>query len=245
MIWAYKAHGLTRKEIAETMGVKPKYVAVYEKRIKEKVSILAEQGIILDGSPAEILFENQIEEIFEAAQLKNLPRKTVKQAQFLQDSSAHAINKKESDTQRRMRSRLGIRRKQDALIFTRQCTPEELDSFEKVEQNSIPASVMKLKWKYDYCLATGEGTIEELASLELILRSYGIILITPHINKLNAKTGLCQRAMVEDTVIVLKDGEKIDYPNPKFVEKTTNEDGEVERVYIIEGKYNSKRRREQ
>ncbi len=243
VIWAYKAHGLTRKEIAKTMGVKPKYVAVYEKRLKEKIDKLTEQGIIFDGSPAEVLFENQVEEIFEVEQLKNLPRKTVKQAQFLQDTSTHAINKKESGAQRRMRSRLGVRKKQDAYVYTRQCTQEELDSFQMEASNRPPNDIMKLKREYDYFRQTGEGSVELLASMEVILRSYGVLLFSPNINKRNAKTVICQRAMTSEAVVVVKGDEQIDAPNPKFIEATINEDGQIERVYIVDKKPPKRKKR--
>ncbi len=235
IVWAYKATGLSRKEIAKEMGVNSKYVAVCEKRIKEKFKELNKQGIIFDGSSVDVLIENQVEDIFNEEQLKNLPKKTVKQAQFLQDSTTHTVGKNESEAERRMRTRLGVKKQRDNT-FIRKCTQEELDSFQTEESNKTPKDVMRLKARYDYYWATGEGSAEEMANLEIILRSYGVIIYTPHVNKLNAKTGLCQRAMVSDTVLVVKDGEKINYSNPKFVEKTTNKDGEVERVYIIEGK---------
>ena len=93
---------------------------------------------------------------------------------------------------------------------------------------------MKMNREYDYYLATGSGTTQELATMEMILRSYGVILLTPHINKLNAKTTLVQRA---DTVVVVKSGEEsiLNGHNPKFIESTTNEDGVVEKIYTIQG----------
>ena len=88
-----------------------------------------------------------------------------------------------------MRSRLGVKRKNDAYIIVRKCT-EERKRFNTQSSQEIPPHIMKMNREYDYYLATGSGTTQELATMEMILRSYGVILLTPHINKLNAKTTL-------------------------------------------------------
>lgn len=232
-VWYLKSAGLDRKEIAEELNTNFRYVAVCERRIKRKIEKLNAQGILIDGSTD---LSNAIEEIFNAEQNRVLPQKTVNQAIFLQDLTAHSLGRRESEAERRMQYRLGIKKKKDNVI-TRKCTQEEMDSFQnEVAAQRIPQSIMKMKQNYDYFLATGEGDTEDMGRMETILRSYGVLYFTPHANKLNSKTGFCQRAMVSDTVIVVKDGESLDFPNPKFIESTTNEDGEIERVYIIEGK---------
>lgn len=225
----YKSLNLSQKEIANEMGVSTRYISSLTRRIKTK-------ALKMNINISEILppsMANEILECFEEDCNKAIPKKTIRQAQFLQEKSTHMINTNETAAERRMRNRMGMRKKKDAYIFTRKCTEEEMASFTKQENQQPPLHIMRLKREYDYTLATESHKTEELATMEVILRSYGVILHTPHVNKLNSKTGACLRA---DTVVVVKDGENIDFLEPKFIEKTKNEDGDTERVYVIQGK---------
>jgi transcriptional regulator len=229
-VFYYKMLGMKQKEISKELGVASRYVSVLLRRIKTKATKL---GINLE-EVGEIPMD-EIMQCYLEDQLRTIPKKTVKQAQFLQEKTTHLLRtSKDTPAERRMRSRLGVKRKNDAYIIVRKCTEEERKRFNTQSSQEIPPHIMKMNREYDYYLATGSGTTQELATMEMILRSYGVILLTPHINKLNAKTTLVQRA---DTVVVVKSGEEsiLNGHNPKFIESTTNEDGVVEKIYTIQG----------
>jgi hypothetical protein len=228
-VFYYKTLGLGQKEISKELDVASRYVSIIMSRIKAKAEKL---GIDLEDDETPM---DDIIQCFTEDQLRAIPKKTIRQAQFLQDKTAHLLRtSKDTPAERQMRSRLGIKKKKDAYIIIRKCTKEELDELRSTTPQMIPQHIMKMKREYDYLLATGSGTTQELATMETILRSYGVILLTPHVNKLNSKTTLCQRA---DTVVVVKSGEEsiLDGHNPKFIESTTNENGEVEKIYTIQG----------
>lgn len=241
-----KHKGLSRKEITDKLGVQSKYVSVLEGRIKNKLKKLKENDVLLDGSMPTIeeLFatSEEIEDIFQEEQERNLSKLTVNQAIFLQDSSAHTTSDKKSTTsERMMRSRLGLKKKKDEVVV-RKWTDEERKEYITQKNNmdhsdDIPSHIKKIHQEYVYCLRMDAGKDEEMAIRELILRSYGIIYKTPYINKRNSKTGLCQRA---NNVIVTKGEERNYLPaNAHFIETTKNENGELESVWTIEGWFNT------
>jgi transposase len=195
-------NGLKIKDIAKELNTHEATIRKQLKRIKNKVSRLEEQGIQVE--------QPDIQELFDTESNRSLPKLTVTQAQFLASSESMACKSKRSYE---MRRRLGV--KPDVQV--RKMTQEELeqaritmrphkeDPLKEIQKNPKLAG-----YELEYRSLSEDGCtdLEYMASLEVILRAYGIIYRTPYINKLNKTTSIAMRAKEEGfNITVVKPGE--------------------------------------
>jgi len=220
-VYASICRGASYRETADKLGIKRDTVKKYWKRIKQKIQALEEKTDL-----------DVIMDIFEEESNRTLSKNhTVKQMQFLTQSKSMHLSKNISPA---MKSYFK-KRTRDITVIRRQMTEEEREFYSNREpqmprEDLIPKSVMSLERHYRYLLRDPSASVEELASMEVILRAYGIICLTPAINKLNAKTTKALRAKQEGYVpILVKPGEgKLLPQGSRFLESVKNEEGSRE-----------------
>jgi len=222
-IFSLRAKNISFKDIAKELGCKPDTVKKQWKRIKAKAYYLRDNNM-------------DISDIFDAENSRSLPsRLTVNQARFLANSKKMSCRQK-SVKERVMNHRLGIT--SAPKVTTRQMTEDEIAALDITPSEMLPPKhilkMMKRYYEYDY-----EDDLIEQATVETILRSYGLLYKTPAVNKNNRKASMILQASSQDKqVVIVKPGEEGLLPREaKLVEIVENDSGEVDyRIYLVPGK---------
>lgn len=242
--------GLTPREIGDKIDRNRRHVNVVIDRIKKKIGEMESNDMIIDYSDNTFHLDvpnDEIREVFEEEQNRNI-KMTMNLAKYLQNSDEMISKKKGSltSTERVIRSRLGVKSKEKELV-TRKWTDEEREEFMEVwherqkirkEKLNIKKDIYKTLRIYEAEMYAGSRDTERMASYERILRSYGLIYKTPYINKLNAKTGTCLRAVSSGKKVVIINDEDRDLlpQDAKHVETSTldENEGTKESVWIVD-----------
>lgn len=220
-IFSLRAKNISFKDIAEELGCKPDTVKKQWKRIKAKAIHLRDNDV-------------DINDIFDDENSRSLPsRLTVNQAQFLANSKKMSCRQKSSSTKRMMNKRLGIT--SAPKVTTRQMTEDEIAALDITPSELLPPKhilkMMKQYYEYEY-----EGDLIDQATVETILRSYGLLYKTPAVNKNNRKASMILHASSQDKqVVMVKPDEESHLPREaKLVEIVEDDLGKVDyRVYLI------------
>ncbi len=224
-IFSLRAKNISFKDIAKELGCSPSTVKVQWHRIKAKAKYLRDNDI-------------GINDIFDAENSRSLPSQlTVNQARFLANSKKMSCRQqKSSSTKRMMNKRLGI--SSAPKVTTRQMTEEEMAEIEITPSEPLPPKhilkMMKRYYEYEY-----EDDLIEQATVETILRSYGLLYRTPAVNKNNRKASMILRASSQDKqIVIVKPGEEDLLPREaKLVEIVENDIGETDyKIYLVPGK---------
>jgi|GEM_PF-2209833 len=210
--------GATFREAADELGIKKDTAKGYWKRIKSKIQKLEQSDLDL------------IMDIFEEETNRSLPKNhTVKQMQFLTQTNSMHLSRKISPAMKSYYKK----KTEDLVVVRRQMTEEEREFYANQKhqrEDLIPRDVIKLERHYRYLITDPNSSVEELARMEVVLRAFGVICLTPAINKLNAKTIKALRAKQEGyNPTVVKPGEgNLLPPGSKFLESVRNEEGNSE-----------------
>ncbi len=226
-IFSLRAKNISFKDIAKELGCKPDTVKKQWKRIKAKAYYLRDNNI-------------DISDIFDAENSRSLPSQlTVTQAQFLANSKKMSCRQKTSND-KRIRNRC-LERALAPKTTVRKMTEDEIAALDITPSTSselLPPKhilkMMKRYYEYDY-----EDDLIEQATVETILRSYGLLYKTPAVNKNNRKASMILQASSQDKqVVMVKPGEEGLLPREaKLVEIVENDSGEVDyRIYLVPGK---------
>ena len=211
--------GTNYREIADDLGIKKDTVKGYWKRIKKKIKKLE------DESDLDVIMD-----IFEEESNRSLAKShTVKQMQFLTQTNSMHLSREMSPAMKSYYKK----KTEDLVVVRRQMTEEEREFYANQKhqrEDLIPRDVIKLERHYRYLITDPNSSVEELARMEVILRAYGVICLTPAINKLNAKTTKALRAKLEGfNPTLVKPGEgKLLPQGSRFLESVKNEEGNSE-----------------
>ncbi len=211
--------GMNYREIADDLGIKKDTVKGYWKRIKKKIKKLE------DESDLDVIMD-----IFEEESNRSLAKShTVKQMQFLTQTNSMHLSREMSPAMKSYYKK----KTEDLVVVRRQMTEEEREFYANQKhqrEDLIPRDVIKLERHYRYLITDPNSSVEELARMEVVLRAFGVICLTPAINKLNAKSIKALRAKQEGyNPTVVKPGEgNLLPPGSKFLESVRNEEGNSE-----------------
>lgn len=209
--------GASYGEIASSMGLSRDTVKGYWKRIQKKIKEL-------EGSSIDVIMD-----IFEEETNRSLPKNhTVKQMQFLSQSTNMHVTEKIKPSLRSYYKK----KTKPTHILTRKMTEEEREACKnrQTRDDGIPNEIKYLERLYRGLINDPFAATEDLAAMEVMLRSYGIIFYTPAINKLNARTSKALRAKEEGfRPTIVKPGEgKLLPPGSKFLESVIGDDEKPE-----------------
>ncbi len=216
-IYVSICRGASYGEIASRLGISKDTVKGYWKRIQKKIREL-------EGSSIDVIMD-----IFEEETNRSLPKnQTVKQMQFLSQSGNMHITEKITPAMKSYYAKKTER----AFVATRQMTEDERKVYENRQRNEddIPKEVKYMERLYRAMQNDPYSATEELATIEVILRAYGIINFTPAINKLNARTSKALRAKEEGySPTIIKPGEGVLlHQGSKFLESVIGDDEKAE-----------------
>lgn len=219
---------LTVKETAEKANCSVNTVKEYAKRIKAKIQALEDNGVgIMYGDQDTI---DDISEIFNSETMRIGTKKTINQVQFFAQCSQMSCKGKNvpaTPAERKMRSRNEELKK----VKKRPMTKEERT---RPARNVVPMPrpdriVTRAYQQYQQNFGKATDS-NEMASLEIILRSAGVIYRTPYINKINRRTSLQMRAQESGyEVVMVEAGEGKNVPlGSKYIETIKDENGNTE-----------------
>lgn len=218
-IYVRACKGETLAQIGESMGVSKNTVKKQWARIKDKIKRLDENDV------------DVIMDIFEEEIHRTLPKNhTIGQVQFLSQTKTMHTETIPQSTRYYYRSKT---RDIESKVNTRKMTAEEREYIESriyEPRDQIPRDVMKLDRLYKSLLTDPNANTETMARMEVILRAFGVIYLTPAINKLNAKTTKSLRAKEEGyKTTLIKPGEGVLLPQgSKFLESVKDQEGNSE-----------------
>lgn len=230
---------LSHQEIADYLGISPNSVKRQIRRIRQKLDKFEEYNT------------NVIQEIFEEEVTRTKTQKfTVSQAQFLSEKTH--MSSKEKDHRRSRTSDYEMRKKTKEVVTRWKASNEELRAANQrpIKTDALHAvmglkdDVRKLVCNIEMNYRAGNGNNEVMASYEIVLRAYGIIHLTPYINKLNAKTSKALRANAEGyNVTIVKPEERASLPQgSKHIETIKNDEGDTDYSIFLVPAYISKKK---
>lgn len=217
-IYHLQKKGESYARIAYILGISKDSVNSHMKRIKKK-----KEKTKLPDMPTD-----DIATIFQDETEKH-KKLTVAQAQFLSNkANMHTIDRKKKSYFKRKTGTVPKNKVTKRIMSESELEQARKNIVEQREknQNGVPPKrIMALKKRYYEQLENNNTKIEDLASMEIELRAYGVIYKTPNVNKLNQKTGKILRAKQEGkTVINIRPGEKNSIPqNAKHIETVHND----------------------